>query len=409
MAYVLTDESNYEDIADAIREKTESSATYKPSEMAEAIRGIETGGDVTGVKGNAESSYRTGDVNITPENIGAKALQTTVASPSASGTAIEFIDSISQDAQGVITPTKKTVRTATTSQPGLMSAADKTALDNAGTDITALQSALAASEAQRMAMYPTDTAEGASVAILDGADNLPLQAMQLRIASESGVTGATITRRGKNIAEIENGAYSYAGTNGMIIRVRDGVVTIEGDYGGTGAINRTIGTVPLLAGVTYAISGTKSSGITDANTLRIDLRNPGGSVIASGDSYNGFTYTPSEDITAQINIRVTSGQTFDVILYPQVEVGSVATDFVPNTPTTYEIDWTDTAGSAHDITLDVLTGALTADGDSYTVTPVDVRTLLGANTFSADVGTLSITWRADIGLYVARKIAEANA
>lgn len=405
MAYVLTDESNYEDIADAIREKTESSATYKPSEMAEAIRGIQTGGDVTGVKGNAESSYRTGDVNITPGNVGAKALQTAVVSPSASGTAIEFIDSISQDAQGVITPTKKTVRGANSSQSGLMSAADKVALDNAVTNITALQTALAAAEAQRLAMYPTDTAGGASVAILDGADNVPLKAMQLRITSQSGVTGVTVTRRGKNIAELEDATYAYAG--GLTIKVRDGVVTIEGAYGSTGAINRVIGTAQLRAGVTYTISGTKSSGITDANVLRIDLRNPGGSVIASGDSYNGFTYTPSEDVTAQVNIRIESQQTFNVAIYPQVEAGSVATDFVPNTPTTYEIDWTETAGSAHDVTLDALTGALTADGDAYTVTPVDVRTLLGVNTFSVDAGTLSVTWRADIAAYVARKIAEA--
>lgn len=405
MAYVLTDESNYEAIADAIREKTESSATYKPSEMAEAIRGIETGGDVTGVKGNAESSYRTGDVNITPENIGAKALQTAVVSPSASGTAIEFIDSISQNAQGVITPTKKTVRGANSSQSGLMSAADKAALDNAVTNITALQTALAAAEAQRLAMYPTDTVGGASVAILDGADNVPLKAMQLRITSESGVTGATITRRGKNIAEIEDGTYAYAG--GLTITVRDGVATIEGAYGSTGAINRVIGTAQLRAGVTYTISGTKSSGITDMGVLRIDLRTSGGSVIASGDSYNGFSFTPSEDVTAKINIRIESQQTFNVALYPQVEAGSVATDFVPNTPTTYAIDWTETAGSAHDVTLDALTGALTADGDAYTVTPVDVRTLLGVNTFSVDAGTLSVTWRADIAAYVARKIAEA--
>ena len=60
---------------------------------------------------------------------GKKDTQTAVASPSASGTAVAFIDTIKQDEQGVITPTRKTVRTATASQSGLMSAADKTALD----------------------------------------------------------------------------------------------------------------------------------------------------------------------------------------------------------------------------------------------------------------------------------------
>lgn len=611
MAQVLVNESSLEDIADAIREKKGTSDTYTPSEMARAIRGIETGGDVTGVKGNAESEYRTGNVNITPANIGAKPLQTPVSSPSASGTAIEFIDSISQDAQGVITPTKKTVRVATTSQSGLMSATDKedlnadtiaknlivklrdelsypiaegsvviryisssyrlyrakttissdaddveasweylssnvyksgylsqivygiktvhnavaTDVDNlvyplqpytiyhdefgnmyqlgsSGADdassawwtsvpnlgycvsenrrriesvsnsastarsmaqglqasfapfyysglfpiaagqmvlygstndkrlyralvdiqeaedftaahweqvtvdelITALQAALAAAEAQRLAMYPTDTAEGASVAISDGADNLPLKAMQLRIASESGVTGVSVTRLGKNVANIADNSYT---SGGVTFTMSGGAVRMTGTS--TGTINRAIGTAQLRAGVTYTISGTKSSGITDANTLRIDLRNPGGSVIASGDSYNGFTYTPAADVTAQVNIRLASGQTIDATLYPQVEAGQAATSYTPYAPTVYAVDWSDVAGTAHDVVLDVLTGALTADGAAYAVTPVDVRTLLGANTFSADVGTLAVTWRADIGLYVARKIAEANA
>lgn len=84
---------------------------------------------VTGVKGNAESSYRLGNVNITPANIGAKETQAAVGDPSASGTSITFIASIVQNAQGVITPTKKTVASATQSSDGLMSANDKAKLD----------------------------------------------------------------------------------------------------------------------------------------------------------------------------------------------------------------------------------------------------------------------------------------
>lgn len=60
----------------------------------------------------------------------AKKIQTPVADPTASGNAVAFIDSITQDAQGVISATKKTVPAATQSAAGLMSAADKTKLDN---------------------------------------------------------------------------------------------------------------------------------------------------------------------------------------------------------------------------------------------------------------------------------------
>jgi len=72
---------------------------------------------------------KTGAVVLDANDVGAKATQTAVADPTASGSAVSFIDSITQDAQGVITPTKKTVPNATTTAPGLMSATDKTKLD----------------------------------------------------------------------------------------------------------------------------------------------------------------------------------------------------------------------------------------------------------------------------------------
>ena len=49
-----------------------------------------------------------------------KLKQTAVTSPTASSTAIAFIDTISQNANGVITATKKTVQNATTSQAGVV-------------------------------------------------------------------------------------------------------------------------------------------------------------------------------------------------------------------------------------------------------------------------------------------------
>ena len=52
---------------------------------------------------------------------GYKPMQEPVASPNASGTAIQFIESMSQDASGRMTATKKTVRSASESQSGVMS------------------------------------------------------------------------------------------------------------------------------------------------------------------------------------------------------------------------------------------------------------------------------------------------
>ena len=57
---------------------------------------------------------------ITLADLGGKPIQSAVSSPSASGTEISFIDTISQNANGVITATKKTVRDASASQSGVV-------------------------------------------------------------------------------------------------------------------------------------------------------------------------------------------------------------------------------------------------------------------------------------------------
>ena len=85
--------------------------------------------EVSGVKGAAESTYKVGNVSLSAADVGAKAIQTAVSSPTASGTTVAFIDTISQDTQGKITATKKTVSNATTSSAGLLSSSDKVKLD----------------------------------------------------------------------------------------------------------------------------------------------------------------------------------------------------------------------------------------------------------------------------------------
>lgn len=86
-------------------------------------------GDVV-LYGNKEFVFTNGSKWEELGNEGSyKVVQTAVSSPSASGNAVAFIDTISQNTQGVITATKKTVSDATTSAAGLMSAADKTKLN----------------------------------------------------------------------------------------------------------------------------------------------------------------------------------------------------------------------------------------------------------------------------------------
>lgn len=102
-------------------------------DLAEYVNNVKTSGAPLGVFTAVTKGG--GTLTFTVTNLATSA-------PTASGNAVAFIDSISQNEKGKITATKKTVSSATTSAAGLMSAADKTKLDGiteaTDTDIEAL-------------------------------------------------------------------------------------------------------------------------------------------------------------------------------------------------------------------------------------------------------------------------------
>lgn len=100
-----------------------------------------TSGSWSGLTYTAESVNNAGELKFTiPTGTGAtsvalgnhnhdkvyKKIQTAVSSPAASNTDISFIDTVSQDTQGKITATKKTVRDASASQSGIVSTKTQT-------------------------------------------------------------------------------------------------------------------------------------------------------------------------------------------------------------------------------------------------------------------------------------------
>lgn len=417
MAYVLTDESNYEDIADAIREKTESSDTYTPGEMAAAIRSIQTGGDVTGVKGNAESEYRSGDVNLTPANIGAKALQAAVASPSASGTAIEFIDTISQDAQGVITPTKKTVRTATENQSGLMSATDKAKLNGieSGAQVNTITGIkgdaeaayrtgnvnltpedigspslddFADSEAKRMAMYPTGTLTGPVAAFPDGAEDVPVKALTVDISPVqtgsgapspsnvrpiSGWTGASIKRCGKNLLKLRDtlapvtiqGVAWQLNDDGSISASRVSTSSSNSDW--------SIAVLTLPAGQ-YVYSGVQSGtggGSTYQSNIRIGDTSHWGA--------NPYSFTLTEPTQIEVVLRYYPGYSGDAVFYPMVRLNSQSDEFEAYQGAVYAFTFPAEAGTVYGGTLDVINGVLTVDRVMLTLDGSETWSMNGSN------------------------------
>ena len=120
--FVQTTQSQYDAIATkesgTLYFTTDTKRIYKGSDLyaatafdqlvADSIEASEitVDGENVSLEGHTHSEY--------------KALQTAKTSPTASGTAISFIDTVSQDANGEITATKKSVRQATTNQTGVV-------------------------------------------------------------------------------------------------------------------------------------------------------------------------------------------------------------------------------------------------------------------------------------------------
>ena len=109
-----------------------------------------------------------------------KRKQTAVGDPTENGNAVSFIDSITQDANGVISATKKTIPDATTSASGLMTATDKTNLENTvpktggtftgGLSITGATTGLTVNYAGDTAIKVNDTGRGHSIELRSWSD-----------------------------------------------------------------------------------------------------------------------------------------------------------------------------------------------------------------------------------------------
>ena len=323
------------------------------------------GGAVSGVKGDAESSYRTGDVNITPANIGAKAVQSAVSSPERNGNSIQFIDTISQDSQGVITATKKQVQEATSTQSGILSSAKFR-------EIGAIRKLA-------LAAYPTDTASGSAISITDGADGLPVKSLVVDIEPVQSGSGDPSP---DNVRAIN-------GWTGAQITVNSDVISITFPteagtvYGGTLDVTNGVLTVDRAMVTVSTSTGTlRNNGQSSITTRAFFTPNlaklPGMTDFIS----DRFAIISSADAVGKMAGRTTAGA---VEFYLPVSV--------PNTAAGVQ-SWF--AENATQLVYPL------ANPVTYQLAPQEVTTLLGNNTIYADTGDVTVIYRADPTLFASK-------
>lgn len=121
---------------------------------------------------------------------------------------------------------------------------------------------------------------------------------------------------GKNL--LEN--IANTGTkNGVTFTVNaDKSVTVNGTNSGTSHVYYSFGSINLIAGQEYVLSGCPSGGASDKYFMYFD------GVSGAHDVGNGKTYTPTENETRSIGMCVRSGVTVsNLVFYPMIRLSSV--------------------------------------------------------------------------------------
>lgn len=228
--------------------------------------------------------------------------------------------------------------------------------------------AIQAGGATALAAYVTDTAEGSIASFSDGADNIPVKSLSATITPKqsgsgdpspsnirpiSGYTGANVWHSGKNMLPYEKGTQTVAGVT--FTPQPDGGLKISGTksnsstqtyqfYNDTGKMNFPAGS--------YKVS------VTGAVNVSLQVYVDGSAILNTQSSSDAII--PESATSCYVRIRFTGSQgaIFDETIYPMLEVGSTATDWVKHTGEAKSIPFGQTVYGG---TLDVTTGVLTVD------------------------------------------------
>lgn len=266
--------------------------------------------------------------------------------------------------------------------------------------------------------YVTPTATGTIASFDDGADDLPVKSLMVDIDPAqsgsgepsptnvrpiSGWTGAKLTRSGKNLLPVVVKTTSEKGVT--FDRRADGTVHV---YGTTIPGERAYGyfDVPnsnIKGGCSYVIGGCPATGSMETYCLGVQWVLNGALKFGNWEWGQGLStpfVIPEGATYVQVFVRVGWDTTLDVIFEPTIQLAdNSSAGFEPYSADTYNISFPAEAGTVYGGTLDVINGVLTVNNGSapgtYQLTPIEVKTMLGANNIWADTGDVSVSYRAD--------------
>ena len=276
-------------------------------------------------------------------------------------------------------------------------------------------------------MYPVQSASGGIINIKNGAA-APANSVVVTLPYSAGgykKTGLRVCR--KNILAM-GPLYNGIGYNPSVGATKtlelDSTASITDNHNGTftftvpsGWYGRDILT-PVKAGVKYkpniAITGTNLR--LSWGCIAFD-----GEVLTVSNSTNASTainyaFEPTEDCWWYLHLASSSSGSV-TITDPMLEVGEASSTYEAYDGTDYAIDWTSDAGTIYGGELNVTTGVLTSKYDSdgtelspyvtYALDPVSVAVKSGTSQMWAVPGSLSASYKIDVGDQLDALVAES--
>lgn len=170
-----------------------------------------------------------------------------------------------------------------------------------------------------------DTASGDIASFPDGADGLPVKDLTVGIEPVQDLHGYSNpwpAGGGKNMLNVTVSSSTVYGVTYTVNT--DGTVTVNGTADANNNSVLIIGSVTLVSGTQYILSGCPSGGSATTFELMLTAESSGGASKAR-DTGTGATYTETENHTRAIQIVVRAGQTVSNITFkPMLRLSSVS-------------------------------------------------------------------------------------
>lgn len=236
------------------------------------------------------------------------------------------------------------------------------------------------------AMLPTDTASGAVASFPDGADDVPMESLIVSIEPVqegsgdpspdnvrpiSGWSAAEVTVNGKTIT------HEFKDAQGNTLTVYGGEDEL---VGGKLRVNRAMVDLGTLTWNKINTAGSHWRFWAYLNDMAT-----GGEMLSSQYKH----ITPTQSYLGEIGIASQASSSNYLVMVSDERFSDAATF--------------NTAMSGVQLCYELATPL------EYDLTAEDLRTLYGDNTIFADCGDVSVTYKADIGLYIDKKLDIQNA